>query len=364
MDLSAQYATIRDEIDAAIRRTVERGDFILGAPVKELEAAFASYCGVAHAVGVGSGTDALFFALRALGLGPQDEVIVPSMTFVATAEPVVYCGARPVFVDVSREDLLIDANQVEAAITPRTRGILPVHLYGTAADMDVLGDIARRHGLWVLEDAAQAHGAMWHGRRTGSFGQAACFSFYPGKNLGAYGDGGMVVTDDAELADRLRLMRDHGARFKYEHTMVGYCSRLDTLQAAILNVKLAHLDDWNAARSVAAANYDALIGNRLERIGSSRRSGSVHHIYAVRIPHDRRDHVRDALQHRGIGVGVHYPAPVHRQPAFIDLGFGDASLPVATSASLELLSLPLYPEITEAQQRYVVQELFAAIGQA
>jgi dTDP-4-amino-4,6-dideoxygalactose transaminase len=364
VDLGAQYATIEHEIDAAMRRVIQKGDFVLGAAVREFEAAFAAYCGVPHAIGVGSGTDALFLAMRALNVGPGDEVIVPAMTFVATAEPVIYCGARPVFVDVRPDDLLIDAAAVEAAITPRTRGILPVHLYGMPADMDSLCAIARRYGLWLIEDAAQAHGAMVHGRRVGAFGIMSCFSFYPGKNLGAYGDGGLVATTDAELARRLRLLRDHGSRAKYDHALVGYCSRLDTLQAAVLSVKLAHLDDWNAARAVAAARYDSMIGDRLERVGMAHRHHSVHHIYAIRVPAAQRDRVRDRLLAAGVGVGVHYPTPVHQQEAFVDGGYGDVSMPVAEQAGRELLSLPLYPEITEAQQNYVVDELFDALSAA
>jgi len=364
VDLSAQYATIRDEIDPALQRVLDKGDFILGGAVAEFEAAFANYCSVPFAVGVGSGTDALFLALQTLKLGAQDEVIVPAMTFVATAEPVAYCGARPVFVDVLPDTLSIDPVAVEAAITPRTRGILPVHLYGMAADMDALGAIAQRHGLWVLEDAAQAHGATFHGRPVGTFGVAACFSFYPGKNLGAYGDAGMVVTSNADFASHLRLLRDHGSRSKYEHAVVGYCSRLDTLQAAVLGVKLRHLDDWTASRRAAAKRYDSLIGDRLERIGSGYRDDAVHHIYAVRVPDGRRDRVRDRLQSQGIGVGVHYPAPAHLQPAFADPGSSTVSLPVAERASRELLSLPLYPEITPSQQEYVVTELFTTLANA
>jgi dTDP-4-amino-4,6-dideoxygalactose transaminase len=230
------------------------------------------------------------------------------------------------------------------------------------ADMDTLGDIARRRGLWLIEDAAQAHGATLHGRPVGGFGNMACFSFYPGKNLGAYGDGGLVVTTDAELARRLRLLRDHGSRAKYDHAVVGYCSRLDTLQAAVLNVKLAHLDDWNAARAVAAARYDSLIGDRLDRVGLAHRNQSVHHIYAIRVPDGRRDRVREKMAAAGVGVGVHYPTPVHRQEAFVELGYGDVSLPVAEQAGRELLSLPLFPEISEVQQRYVVDELFDALA--
>jgi dTDP-4-amino-4,6-dideoxygalactose transaminase len=364
VDLHAQYATIAYEIDGALRRVFDKADFVLGQAVREFEAAFATYCEAAYAVGVGSGTDALFLAMRALDLGPGDEVIVPAMTFVATAEPLIYCGARPVFVDVRPDDLLIDVEAVQAAITPRTRGIVPVHLYGMPANMEALRDIAQRRDLWLLEDAAQAHGTMLQGRRVGSFGTLACFSFYPGKNLGAYGDGGMVVTADPELARRLRLLRDHGSRAKYDHSEVGFCSRLDTLQAAVLNVKLAHLDAWNAARGVAAARYDSLIGNHVERVGLAHRGQSVHHIYAIRVPDGRRDRVRDRMAAAGIGVGVHYPTPVHRQEAFVKLGYGEVNLPVAEQAGRELLSLPLFPEITEVQQRYVVDELLDALAHA
>jgi dTDP-4-amino-4,6-dideoxygalactose transaminase len=233
-----------------------------------------------------------------------------------------------------------------------------------AADMDALGEIAQRRGLWLLEDAAQAHGATWRGQRVGTFGAVACFSFYPGKNLGAYGDAGMVVTSDAEIARRLRLLRDHGSHAKYNHSVVGYCSRLDTLQAAVLGVKLAHLDAWNAERLAAAKRYDVLIGDRLERVGFGYREEAVHHIYAVRVSGGQRDRVLGQLQARGIGAGVHYPIPVHRQQAFTDLGYGNMSLPVAEQASVELLSLPLFPEITPAQQDHVVSELFAALAQA
>ncbi len=361
VDLAAQYRAIQGEVDAAIQDVVARGDFTLGAAVRDFEAAFAAYCGVPHAVGVGSGTDALTLALRALGLRPGDEVIVPAMTFAATASSVAHCGARPVFVDVRPDDLLIAPEAVERAITPRTRCLIPVHLYGTVADVDALGELARVHGLWLLEDAAQAHGATWQGRRAGSFGQAACFSFYPGKNLGAYGDAGAVTTDDPALAEQLRLLRNHGECAKYNHVLLGACSRLDNLQAAVLGVKLRLLDAWNTRRCEAAARYDALIGDRLPRVGRARREGAVHHIYAVRVPAGRRAAVLERLKARGIGASIHYPVPLHRAKVFVDLGFGGLRLPVAEQAAAELLSLPLYPEITPDQQQRVVDELFAAL---
>ena len=365
VDLAAQYVSLRHDITSAIRGVINRGDFVLGAAVRDFEAAFARYCGVPYAIAVGSGTDALFLAMRALELHPGDEVIVPAMTFVATAEPVVYCGARPVFVDVRADDLLMDPNRVEAAITPRTRGIVPVHLYGRLADMGALGEIALRHDLWLLEDACQAHGAARANRRAGSFGSMGAFSFYPGKNLGAYGDGGAITTQDSDLAQRLQMLRDHGSRAKYAHSEIGWCSRLDSIQAAILSVKLAHLDRWNAARVAAARSYDRLLDDRLERVGILRLpERSVHHIYAVRVTGGRRDRVRELMVAAGVGVSIHYPTPVHRQEAFLALGYGDVSLPVAEKAAGEVLSLPLYAEITPAQQRYVVDKLFSALARA
>jgi dTDP-4-amino-4,6-dideoxygalactose transaminase len=362
VDLAAQYAAIEHEIASAIGSVMDHGDFVLGTAVRDFEAAFATYCGVPYAVGVGSGTDALFLAMRALELRPGDEVIVPAMTFVATAEPIIYCGARPVFVDVRPDDLLMDPNLVEAAITRRTRGIVPVHLYGTLADMDALRDIARHHDLWLLEDACQAHGARLGNLRAGSFGVMGCFSFYPGKNLGAYGDGGLITTQYGDLALRLRMLRDHGSRSKYVHAEIGWCSRLDSLQSAILGVKLRHLDEWNAARAAAAARYDQLIDDRVQRVGIRLRERSVHHIYAVRVPGGRRDRVREQMLAAGIGTSIHYPTPVHRQEAFVALGYGDVRMPVAEKAAGELLSLPLYAEITPAQQRQVVDTLFDAFA--
>ncbi len=364
VDLKAQYRTIRDEIEPVVLDIMARGDFTLGSAVREFEDAFAAYCQAAHAVGMGSGTDALFLALRALDVQPGDEVIVPSTTFAATASTIAHLGARPVFVDVQEDDLLLDPALAERAITPRTRGIVPVHLYGMVVDMDRVMDVARRHGLWVVEDAAQAHGATWKGRRAGSFGDAACFSFYPGKNLGAFGDGGAVVTSRPELAEKLRLLRNHGEQTKYDHVVLGYCERLDNLQAAVLSVKLRHLDAWNTARQAAAARYDTLIADRLPRVGAGHREGAVHHIYAVLIPDGKRDVVLQRLKERGVGAGIHYPVPLHRTKAFVDAGFGVESLPVAERAGDELLSLPIYAEITPEQQQRVVDELFAALDRA
>ena len=357
LDLRAQYRAIHSEIDAVIRDVVERGEFILGSAVREFEAAWAERCGVPYAVGVGSGTDALFLALRALNVQPGDEVIVPALTFLATASTVVHVGARPVFVDVKPDDLLIDPATIESAITPRTRGIIGVDLYGMVADMAELEEVAQRHGLWLLEDAAQAHGATYCGQPAGSFGRLACFSFYPGKNLGAYGDAGAVVTRDPDLAEQLRLLRDHGQRAKYDFVQIGYCSRLDNLQAAVLNVKLRHLADWNARRFEVAERFDELIGDRLPRVGRHRPRGDVFHQYVVRVPSGKRDEVMQHLKSRGIGVAVHYPLPLHRLPMFRS----DQGLPVAEQAAQEVLSLPMYPELSPDQQQWIVAELFGAI---
>jgi dTDP-4-amino-4,6-dideoxygalactose transaminase len=360
VDLSAQFRSIDHEMTEAIRQVVERGDFILGEALNEFEAAFARYCGVPHAVGVASGTDALFLTLRALGVRAGDEVIVPAMTFAATAEAVAYCGARPVLVDVCPDDLLLDPEQVRAAITSRTRGIIAVHLYGMMADLEALSAISGDHDLWLLEDAAQAHGARWRDKRAGSLGVAGCFSFYPAKNLGAYGDAGAITTADGELADRIRLLRHHGQRRKYEHLALGYCSRLDNLQAAVLNVKLRHLDEWTHARVAAAQRYDDLIGDRLPRVGSNRRDGAVHHIYAVRVDAQRRDALVAKLNARGIEASVHYPIALTQVDALVELS-PLATAPVAERAAGELVSLPIYPEISPEQQQRVVDELFAAI---
>lgn len=363
VDLNAQYATIKNEVDAAIARIVETSSFIGGQDLRAFEEAFARYQGVEHMVGVGSGTAALFLALKALGIGPGDEVITQANTFFATVEAIEQVGATPVLVDINLRTYGIDPAQVEAAITPATRAIIPVHLYGQIAPMDRIMEIARRHGLKVVEDAAQAHGAEYHGRRAGQWGDAACFSFYPGKNLGAYGDGGAVGTNDAALAEQLRLLRDHGSDEKYWHEVVGTCERLDTLQAAVLAVKLPHLDAWNEARRQKAAYYSAA----LETVGGVvtpvevEGATPVYHIYCVRVPGDR-DAVREMLNERGIGAGIHYPVPVHLQPAMAGHGWSPGSFPHVEAAARSILSLPIYAELTTAQMDEVVRALSEAIG--
>jgi dTDP-4-amino-4,6-dideoxygalactose transaminase/acetyltransferase-like isoleucine patch superfamily enzyme len=356
VDLKAQYRAIRDEIRPAVDAVLEGGTYVLGDEVRAFEHEFAAYCGTAHAVAVSSGTSALHLALLAAGVGPQHEVITVPFTFAASVAAVLYAGARPVLVDVEPQSLTMDPGRVEAAITPRTRAILPVHLYGQTADMDALRDIARRRGLALIEDAAQAHGAEHGGRRAGALGDVGCFSFYPGKNLGAYGEGGMVVTNDPDLARTVAMLRDWGQEQKYVHRLRGYNYRLETLQGAILRVKLRHLPAWTAARRERAARYDRLLaGCPLERPVALPGRGHVYHVYAVRVRH--REAVRDALARRSIHTGIHYPVPVHLQPAYADLGYGVGAFPHTEAAAAAVLSLPLYPELTDALQDRVVAAL-------
>ncbi len=361
---SAQYATIKEETDAAVHRVLRSGWFILGDEVRAFEREFAAYCGTRHAIGVGNGTDALMLALKALGIGPGDEVITVAMTAAFGAFAITMAGATPVFVDIEAKTANMDPALLEAAITPRTKAIMPVHLYGQAADLGAIMAIAERRGIPVVEDAAQAHGAMYDGRRVGSVGRIAGFSFYPSKNLGAAGDGGAVTTDDPELAERVAMLRNGGQRGKYEHLIQGVNSRLDEMQAAVLRVKLAHLDDWNAARRRHARRYDELLAGSgvdlpEERPGAAP-EGHVWHLYAVR--HPRRDALAAYLKERGIGTGVHYPAALHLQPAFASLGLGPGAYPVAEQQAREELSLPLYPEMTADDVAYVADAVRAFGG--
>jgi dTDP-4-amino-4,6-dideoxygalactose transaminase len=348
VDLKAQYGSIRGEVRAAIDRVLESCEFTLGSEVAAFEREFAAYCGAACAVGVNSGSSALHLALLAAGIGPGDEVITVPFTFVATVAAIAYTGARPVFVDIEPRTYTIDVAAIEAALTPRTRAILPVHLYGHPADMDPICGLAARHGLTVIEDAAQAHGAEYKGRRAGRLGALGCFSFYPGKNLGAYGEGGMVVTDDPAYARTLRMLRDWGAERKYEHVLKGYNYRLEGIQAAVLRVKLQHLEDWTRARRAAAARYGEVLADSgvvtPEAAGWARH---VYHIYAVRTA--ARCELQEALQANGIATGIHYPIPVHLQPAFADLGYARGDFPHAERAAAEVLSLPMFAELTAAQ---------------
>ncbi len=355
VDLRAQYARIRDELNEAIGRTLERADFILGQELERFEEEFAAYCGARHCVGCASGTDAIQLLCRALEIGAGDEVVIPAMTFVATALGVSQAGARPVLADVDAETGLLDPQKAETAITPRTRAILAVHLYGQCVDVAAFQDIAARRGVLFLEDAAQAHGASGGGRRAGALGRAAAFSFYPGKNLGAYGDGGCVTTADDAVAAKLRSLRNWGSPEKYRHDEMGLNSRLDTLQAAILRVKLRHLDGWNAARRRLAGEYDRALADlpnvRLTRYND----GAVHHLYVVRTPD--RDAALRRLHAAGIGAGIHYPYAVHEHRAYRWLGYGPGAFPVAESLARQCLSLPLYPEMPAAAIARVTEAL-------
>jgi len=354
VDLAAQYRRIRPEIEAALARVVESTQFVFGEECDLLEREFAAYCGAAAACGVANGTDALTLALRAYGVGPGDEVVTVGTTFIATGEAILLNGARPVFVDVDPAHYTLDPGRLEAAITPRTKVILPVHVYGHPADVDAILEIASRRGIPVLEDAAQAHGAELRGRRVGGLGHAACFSFYPAKNLGAYGDAGMVVSSDRAFLERVRQVANHGAGAdKYDNVVLGTNSRLDTLQAAVLRVKLSHLDRWNGERAAVARAYSEQLadapGLTLPREADGARS--AWHIYAVR--HGARDELRTHLAEQGIGSAIHYLRPIHLQPAMAAAGGKPGDLPVTEQLSREVLCLPIYPELREDQVRRV-----------
>ena len=363
VDLKAQYHSIKGEIDEAIAGVLENTQFILGEQVEAFEAEFARYCHTEHAVGLNSGTSALHLALIAAGVGPEDEVITVGYTFVATAAAITYTGARPVLVDVDPRSYTMDPAKVEAAITPRTKAIMPVHLYGQCADMDPIVEIARAHNLIVIEDAAQAHGAQYKGRRAGSLGDIACFSFYPGKNLGAYGEGGAVVTNNLDFVKTMRILRDQGQSRKYHHTMVGYNYRLEGIQGAVLKVKLAHLDRWNEARRRHAAEYFRLLQaagvGLLEEMDYGR---PVYHIYPVFSP--RRDQLAEHLKANGIATGIHYPIPVHMQPAYSQLGYKPGDFPVTEKASNETLSLPMYAELSRDDLSAVARAIQSFEGKA
>ena len=356
VDLKLQYRSIKTEIDAAIARVVENTSFILGSEVRAFEAAFAAYVGARACIAVNSGTAALQLALMACGIGAGDEVIVPSFTFFATAEAVSVLGATPVFVDVDPTSYTVTAAAIERAIAPRTRAIIPVHLYGQAADLDPILEVATKHKLQVIEDAAQAHGAEYKGKRVGAQSHAGCFSFYPSKNLGAYGEGGAIVTNDEELAKRLRLLRDHGSTSKYAHAIVGYNFRMEEIQAAVLNVKLPHLNDWNDRRRNHAARYnEALANSGLVLPREMDYARHVYHVYAVQS--ERRDELQQRLTAAGIQTGVHYPIPIHLQQAYLSLGYKPGRLPVTEQLAERVLSLPMYPELSDEQIEHVARAI-------
>ncbi len=347
---------MKPEIDAAVMRVIEGAQFVLGPEVTAFEERFASYCGAKHCLAVSSGTSALHLALLAAGIGPGDEVITVSMTFVATTAAVLYSGAKPVYVDVDPVTWTMDPALIEAAITPRTKAILPVHLHGLMADMDPIMEIARRHNLVVIEDAAQAHGAEYKGRRAGSIGHLGCFSFYPGKNLGAYGEGGAVVTNDSELAKRVALLRDWGQESKYNHVVQGYNYRMDGIQGAVLNVKMNYIEAWTEARRSIAAYYDQLLAkHRCGRPLPPAHSRHVYHVYALKL--EQRDEAQQALQAAGFGTGIHYPVPVHLQKAYSGLGYGAGDFPVTELLAKQFLSVPIYAELRPEQVSQVVAEL-------
>ena len=378
LDLKAQYLSIKPEIDSAIAEVCESQKFILGPQVKALEEAIAKYCNCAHAVGVSSGTDALLISLMAEGIGPGDEVISTAYSFFATAGCIARLGARPVFVDIDPVTYNIDATKVEERVTKNARAILPVHLYGQMADMDPIMDVAKRHNLVVVEDGAQAIGAEYKGKRAGSIGHYGCFSFFPSKNLGAFGDGGMVVTNDAERAEKLRVLRAHGSKPKYYHKLVGGNFRLDTLQAAIVLAKLKHLDDWTAKRQANANRYNALFEEtglvrsgliQLPRIASHSGTkdegrgtgddglGGRHIVNQYVIRMQKRDALQAYLKEKGIGTEVYYPLPLHLQECFALLGHKPGSFPESEKAANETLALPVYPELSDAQAQYVVDSI-------
>jgi dTDP-3-amino-3,4,6-trideoxy-alpha-D-glucose transaminase len=354
-DLRREYIRLRSEIDRAIAEVLQRGWFILGEEGEAFEAEWADYCGVAHAVGVGNGTDALQLALRASGIGPGDEVVVPALTAAFSALAVSLVGATPVFADVDPASLTLDPAAFQAAITPRTAAVMPVHLYGCPADMEAISGIARRHNLLVLEDAAQAHGARFHKKRVGGLGDVAAFSFYPSKNLGAYGDAGAIVTDDPMLAEKARMLRHGGQRRTYEHELLGTNSRLDEIQAAILRVKLRHLDAWNKRRRSLAACYDSSLKELSPLTLPFTPDGVEHvfHLYVIRT--QIRDALHDYLAGTGIGTGVHYPKGVHRQGAYASLGYREGSCPNAEAAANEVLSLPVFPQLSFHEVKQVVR---------
>ena len=362
VDLKGQGRQLLPEYQAALASIVDRAAYVMGPECRDFEAAFAEFCACPHAMGVSSGTDALILAYKAAYVHPGDEVIVPANTFMATAEAVTHVGAIPVPVDVLPDTANIDPAAVEAAITPRTRAVVPVHLFGQPVDMDAITAIAKRHDLAVIEDACQAHGATHKGRPTGSLGDVAAFSFYPGKNLGALGDGGAVTTADAGMAEAVRVLRNHGEKTKSNHTVVGYCMRLDNLQAAFLQIKLKHLKDWNHARRVVAKRYDRLLAgiDGITPITERPDVEAVYHLYVVQV--DDRERVREKLDSAGVGTGVHYPVPIHLAPAYEHLGFKKGAFPVAERLAGRILSLPMFPEITVEQIDYVVEELEKAVA--
>jgi dTDP-4-amino-4,6-dideoxygalactose transaminase len=354
-----QYQNIKSEIDTAIQNIINSSAFVGGEAVRSFEKDFAAYCEAKACVGVGNGTDALYLTLRALGVGPGDEVITVAHTFIATSEAIAMAGAFPVFIDVLDDTMLMDPSKIEAAITPRTKAIIPVHLYGQSCDMDAIMEIARKHGLKVVEDAAQAHGGRWRGQRVGSIGDAATFSFYPGKNLGAFGDAGAVVSQDEDLMEHVRMLANHGRLEKYTHKMEGVNSRLDGMQAAILSVKLRHLDEWNSKRRAHADFYlDSLSHDEFRPQAVNPNAEPVWHLFVVRVA--EREALQKKLKDEGVATGIHYPVPLHLQPAYQHRQIPLGSLPVTEAAANQVVSLPMYAELTGSQLELIVNAMTMA----
>jgi len=357
LDLKIQYSSIKDEINAALQEVLNSTSFAGGPFVEKFEKEFATFCQSEFAVGVGSGTDALWIALLCSGIGQGDEVITTPNTFIATAEAITFCGAKPVFVDIDEQTYNLNPDLLKGSITTKTKAIIPVHLFGQPADMDPIIKIAQGHGLFVIEDACQAHGAEYKGRRAGSIGHAGCFSFYPGKNLGAYGEAGAVVTNDSGLAEKIKIFRDHGQAKKYYHSMIGWNARMDGFQGAVLSVKLKHLSAWNEARRKHARLYNELL-TEMDEIKipvEAAYAKHIYHIYAIRTK--KRDALMSALAEKNISCGIHYPIPLHLQDAYRSLGYSKGSFPVVEKCAEEFLSLPMFPELTEVQIESVGKEI-------
>ncbi|MEA2083333.1 MAG: DegT/DnrJ/EryC1/StrS family aminotransferase [Thermodesulfobacteriota bacterium] len=360
LNLTAQYGPIKDEIAVVLQEVLDSSAFAGGPMVERFEKVFAPFCRTEHAIGVGSGTEALWMALLGLGVGPGDEVVTSPNTFIATAEAISFCGATPVFVDTDELTYNISPENIKTAITAKTKAIVPVHLYGQMTDMDPIIEIARAHKLVVVEDACQGHGAEYKGKRAGSIGDAGCFSFYPGKNLGAYGEAGAVTTNNPELAAEMRMFRDHGQQKKYYHSIIGWNARMDGFQGGVLSVKMQYLADWTEARRRHAGLYNELLagiaGSGITTPFQADYAGHVYHVYAIRVA-ARRDELQAFLGERGISCGIHYPVPIHLQDAYKFLGYGRGDFPKAEEAASEILSLPMYPELTEMQIRYVCDKI-------
>lgn len=360
IDLSEQYLSLKNDILSKIDEVCRKSAFCLGEYVEEFEENFADYCGVKYCLGVNSGTSALHLALLALGVGEGDEVIIPAQTFVATAWGITYCRAKPVFVDIEPKTHTMDVSNIESAITPKTKVIIPVHLYGQPANMDEILKIARKYNIFVIEDAAQAHGALYKGKKAGSFGDISCFSFYPSKGLGAFGEGGAVVTNNQEIAEKIGILRNHGQTKRYYHDVVGFNYRMEGIQGAVLNIKLKYLDEWNEKRRKSASLYNKLLkGTELVLPYEDEYSKSIYHLYVVLS--SKRDQIAQHLQQNGVATGLHYPVPVHLQKAYSNLSYRESDFPFAERNARECLSLPIFPEMTEGQVEYVVSKIKSEI---